>query len=337
MRLPFEPGNPAEPKSSVETNGEAAAAPSTTDKRDPSYPDRARIDSDVRAFLRPVSSPWIVFDRDSRAEGDFGKSALRIGAVFASSPSLLPEPRELAEAMATGSSKFTIAEPVITQQDQPLSFESPARMFPAPVINEAPVVEPSNVVVAKDVLLDEQQQPRAAIESDPFAVPGLVPNRKKSLMIAGGVVGMLALAAVVALSIGGRHATKAKAPVANAAIVQQPAAAPPPVVAIPAAVPEPAAAIEIDQAPTPAAAPSPADHKDEGENSKDPKKRFGKLTIKADAAKAGKMVWFDGKRMIGVGQRSYLVFCGMHTVAVADKTDTKDVEIPCNGEFTVAK
>ena len=61
-----------------------------TVKRDPSYPDRARIDSDVRAFLRPASSPWIVFDRDSRVD-DFAKSALRIGAVFASSPSFRPE------------------------------------------------------------------------------------------------------------------------------------------------------------------------------------------------------------------------------------------------------
>src|SRR4051794_16659592 len=58
--------------------------------REPSYPDRARIDSDVRAFLRPASSPWIVFDRDSRID-DFAKSALRLGAVFASSPNLRNE------------------------------------------------------------------------------------------------------------------------------------------------------------------------------------------------------------------------------------------------------
>jgi hypothetical protein len=27
----------------------------------------------------------------------------------------------------------------------------------------------------------------------------------------------------------------------------------------------------------------------------------------------------------------------MHTIAVTDKLDTKDVEIPCNGEYTVTK
>ncbi|MBX3203234.1 MAG: hypothetical protein KF894_34235, partial [Labilithrix sp.] len=67
----------------------------------------------------------------------------------------------------------------------------------------------------------------------------------------------------------------------------------------------------------------------------EPKTRFGKLTIKADAKR--KNVWFDGKRMLGSGQRSFTVFCGMHTIAVADKTDARDVEVPCNGEYVVSK
>ena len=67
----------------------------------------------------------------------------------------------------------------------------------------------------------------------------------------------------------------------------------------------------------------------------DPKKRFGRLTIKADAR--SKNVWFDGKRMLGSGQRSFLVLCGMHTIAVGDKVDAKDIEIPCNGEYVAAK
>lgn len=32
----------------------------------PSIPDRKRLDSDVRAFMRQPSTPWITFDRDSR-------------------------------------------------------------------------------------------------------------------------------------------------------------------------------------------------------------------------------------------------------------------------------
>jgi hypothetical protein len=34
--------------------------------RDPSYVDRRRLDSDVRAFMRQPSTPWITFDRDSK-------------------------------------------------------------------------------------------------------------------------------------------------------------------------------------------------------------------------------------------------------------------------------
>src|SRR4051812_24898194 len=34
--------------------------------RDPSYPDRGRLDNDVRALMRQPSTPWITFDRDSR-------------------------------------------------------------------------------------------------------------------------------------------------------------------------------------------------------------------------------------------------------------------------------
>src|SRR5689334_11714124 len=86
------PSKPEEP--------EFKADPSGPVKRDPSYPDRARIDSDVRAFLRPVSSPWIVFDRDSKV--DFGRHALRVGAVFTSSPGIgeLPVDESAQRALA---------------------------------------------------------------------------------------------------------------------------------------------------------------------------------------------------------------------------------------------
>jgi hypothetical protein len=79
MRLPMK-------SDALDTSENKPALPVTgevTVNRDPSYPDRKRIDSDVRAFLRPVSSPWIVFDRDSRVD-DFAKSALRVGGVCSS-------------------------------------------------------------------------------------------------------------------------------------------------------------------------------------------------------------------------------------------------------------
>lgn len=332
MRLPFEADGP---ENKPET---PPSARETQDNRDPSYPDRARIDSDVRAFLRPVSSPWIVFDRDSRVEGDFAKSALRIGAIFASSPSLLPEPRDIHAAMASSEMKAAETRP------QP--------MFPQAALQEAPVTEPSNVVVAKDVEAAElaalaSAHDRSDSQDDEDQIPpGLVPNRKRPLMIAGtiaGVVGVLSIAALVLISVGGRrHIIERSAP-ANA-LVQPPARAaePSPRLGDPPVVPspEPAATIEIDPQPPAPVAPVAAKAEariDEGENAKDPKKRFGKLTIKGDAAKAGKLVWFDGKRMIGIGPRNYLVFCGMHTVAVSDKTDTKDVEVPCNGELVISR
>jgi hypothetical protein len=86
------------------------------------------------------------------------------------------------------------------------------------------------------------------------------------------------------------------------------------------------------EAPAPPPAPEPAAAPAEvvGENATDPKKRWGTLTIKSK-----KQVWFDGKRMLGTGNRSFMVYCGMHTVAVAEKTAQKDMEVPCNGELTI--
>jgi len=42
-----------------------------------SIPDRRRIDSDVRAFLREPSTPWIVFDQEGRPP-----SQLAVGEVL---------------------------------------------------------------------------------------------------------------------------------------------------------------------------------------------------------------------------------------------------------------
>jgi hypothetical protein len=55
-------------------------------RRDPSFVDRRRLDSDVRAFLRQPSTPWVVFDRDSRLP----PAELAPGAVLTSAaPSVL--------------------------------------------------------------------------------------------------------------------------------------------------------------------------------------------------------------------------------------------------------
>jgi len=62
---------PAPPNASNPADPGASGAPSV------SIPDRRRIDSDVRAFLRNPSTPWIVFDQDVRPP-----SQLAVGEVL---------------------------------------------------------------------------------------------------------------------------------------------------------------------------------------------------------------------------------------------------------------
>ncbi len=353
------PSNPDAPENKASNTAD-------TVNRDPSYPDRARIDSDVRAFLRPVSTPWIVFDRDSRVD-DFAKSALRVGAVFASSPSFRPEVIKAAEEIGKPVSEVAAMSLPLAPLEQPSAGEPLVRedvfragavlapamssvvtepgMFPASASSPESVVEPSNLVVASDVMRDSSSivihdDVRSAVEADPFATPSLVavaPKRGRFAALAGACAGVLALVGVTAVVLSGATRLHAKASTTAPAVqlaAAMPAAAAMPVApvetteldAIPAS-PPPAKTAEAaaERAPEPAAPKIPTD----------PKKRFGKLTIKSDAKY--KNVWFDGKRMLGTGQRSFLVFCGMHTIAVADKADARDVEVPCNGEYVVSK
>src|SRR3954462_4719843 len=48
------------------TESNPAVAETTSAIPGVSIPDRRRIDSDVRAFLREPSTPWIVFDQEGR-------------------------------------------------------------------------------------------------------------------------------------------------------------------------------------------------------------------------------------------------------------------------------
>ena len=267
---------------------ENPVGPIDTVGRDPSYPDRARLDSDVRAFLRPASSPWIVFDRDSRID-DFAKSALRVGAVFASRPATL-------EIM----------------HDRIAS----AAMFPKTETIATPVAEPSTVVVAADIV---QPAPTTRPRSTYTIPDGLVRKGNGRIGILFAAIGVvLGVTTLVSL-----RPAKHDSPAAAAA----PMGAAPSVVTA-EVVPAPAPVVTAEAAPVVEVTKPAADG--------DPKtKRLGKLTIKADPKT--KNVWFDGKRMLGTGQRTFLVACGMHTIAVNDKKDARDVEVPCNGEYAIGK
>src|SRR6478672_4726735 len=57
----------------------------------PSIPDRKRLDSDVRAFMRQPSTPWITFDRDSRvAQGEAPAPLVFAAAMFPEGPAAPP-------------------------------------------------------------------------------------------------------------------------------------------------------------------------------------------------------------------------------------------------------
>jgi hypothetical protein len=279
-------------------------------KRDPSVPDRERIDSDVRAFMRPVSTPWIVFDRDSRIGDELAfatKAAMRAGVAFMSSPDLPPSPAPM--------------PPVQMQMPMPMPATPTAAsrladinaMFPGSVPQQKVNEEPSSLIVAADVV---PEAPKPSLID-------IVPMKRSRVGLIGatlGAVGVCSIAAYVIASLQTAPAPAAAAepPKVEAAV----AAAPPP-------APEPAPVVEAP-APPPAPEPAAAPAEVVGENATDPKKRWGTLTIKSK-----KQVWFDGKRMLGTGNRSFMVYCGMHTVAVAEKTAQKDMEVPCNGELTI--
>ncbi|MBX3209095.1 MAG: hypothetical protein KF764_28945 [Labilithrix sp.] len=308
-----------------------------------------------------MSTPWIVFDRDSRVD-DFAKSALRVGAVFASTPSFRPEILEAAAksglsvaeqaaqpVIVTGSADVPPAAPAAPAEADPFrpgavlapamsSVLPSAGVFPPSVGSPESVVEPSNLIVAADVMPDSSSSIALDDARAPFAsasfpvVPAFIHGRGRLAAIAGACAGVVAVASIAAVVLAG--AARSQEKVAAASNVELPTAA-----AAAVAAPPPAEAAAIAEAPAPPAAEATttkaASEPEAAKAPVDPKQRFGKLTIKAEAKR--KNVWFDGKRMLGSGQRSFLVFCGMHTVAVSDKTDTKDIEVPCNGEYVVSK
>lgn len=265
--------------------GKSAPVAPAAGARDPSYPDRARIDSDVRYLLRPPSTPWITFDKDEP----------HVGALLASSRS---------------------------------SVHPEAGFFPeTPAAAPVPSAEPSNVVVTSDIQDSTAAVTAPADPADRFdethdsvAIPVASPRRIGVAVACA--LGLSALIAGTAWSFHGRGADVAAASseaarVAAAPVVAEPA---PPQLDLPA--PPPTAAAES----APPAASEAKKAEDRG---------FGRLYVRG-AAKHNR-VYFDGKLLLGRGQRSFMVFCGPHTIAVGNKADARDVEVPCNGALVVSK
>jgi hypothetical protein len=264
-----------------------------------------------------------VFDRDSRID-DFAKSALRVGAVFASSPNIRSD---------------SSSNDVVTSAPPAMPRATP--MFPVASATPEPTVEPSNIVVAKDVTPPASETHHPILHSFP---PELMPRNRRGAIIAGACVGVAALVGVCALLVGARSHAKHHA-VAASHVVESPTPPPPVEAATPPAATTAATAVAKEGAKEGATESAPsadtlelddATAKAAAEPKPEAKKHLlGRLTIRGDAK--AKNVWFDGKRMLGVGTRSFLVSCGMHTVAVNEKIEAKDIEIPCNGEYVVGR
>lgn len=266
MRLPSAPDSP-----NFEETGPIRVA---TGARDPSYPDRARIDSDVRYLLRPPSTPWITFDKQHDEE------------VLTSSRSSVV--------------------------DTPGMFPDAAAEIAIANTDALPPVEPSNVVVATDIH-PPQESLHDITRDEPHLPPVAAPRR---IMIAVGA--SIGLAAMILASVfvfgsknDGKAAAAAAAPPSHGQTTT-PLEAPPP---------------NLDVPPPPTTATAA--------QAKTEKTGWARLTIKG-AAK-GHRVYLDGKMLLGQGQRTFMIRCGDHTIAVGNKTDAKDVDVPCNGEYVVSK
>src|SRR3954470_24359951 len=118
MRDPAAPEAPETPKTPEIEPPSGSSATSGV-----SIPDRRRIDSDVRAFLREPSTPWIVFDQVTRPT-----SQLAVGELLPAAMSSI--------AAAHGFFPATAA-------------------IDAAAAAQAKIVEPSSLAVASDLVDDE--------------------------------------------------------------------------------------------------------------------------------------------------------------------------------------
>lgn len=318
-----DPASPEGPK-----NPETEASPGTPGV---SIPDRRRIDSDVRAFLREPSTPWIVFDQEGRPP-----SQLNVGEILRGPRRTLLSDYDFSAtaavdfASAPGQAAERISEP------SSLSVASDLRAAAA-----APAA------VDTDITAEGHVAEQLSTTALPFAM--FAPTFGLSRRVLGASAAAVALLSLIVVGTFALHGAspdaKALPNVANAAnaVVSQPAAH---AAGATARVASPPA---IDLAPQPAVAPPPvvasaavpafvalsviASRTDAATKSGGGK--YGRLTITGDAR--SKDVFMDGKRMLGRGQRTFSVMCGMHTIAVNVRSDAHEIEIPCNAELVVGK
>jgi hypothetical protein len=283
-----------------------------------SIPDRRRIDSDVRAFLREPSTPWIVFDQEGRPP-----SQLAVGEI-------LKGPRRT------------------LLSDYDFSATAAVDYAPTPSLPSR-IVEPSSLAVASDLAARASSSARFDVAvPEASAIPMFGLSRR---VLGASVAGFALLSMLVVGTLALRSASHDGVALRNAAVAQ-PATGSDPRATVPAEIPPPdrraagveAPVYESQPAVAPAAAaPAPAPAAvtlsvvppRNDASAKNGANKYGRLTIAGDAR--SKDVFMDGKRMLGRGARSFSVMCGPHTIAVSVRSEAQDVDIPCNAELVVGK
>lgn len=306
MRDPLSPDQPKNAEIAAQSTASTETATAGTGIAAVSLPDRRRIDSDVRAFLREPSTPWIVFDREGRPP-----SQLAVGEV-------LTVPRK------TLLSDYNF-------------FPATAAVDSASHSSSHVKLEPSSLAVASDLEGDD------ASEDAPVALPM---TARLSRRVLGASAAALAIVSLLGVGIYAMRSASQDGIAARTSLSAQssqrtfgaavPAEIPPPDLAVAAPVKAAAPVAVATPVAAPASAPAVFTVRDDARaGASASSKKYARLSVAGDAR--GKDVFLDGKRMLGRGARSFTVMCGPHTIAVSNRADAHDVDVPCGAELVVGK
>jgi hypothetical protein len=262
----------------------------------PAHPlDRRRIDSDVREMLRQPSTPWITYDRRSRA------SSIAVG-------DLLPRRASVIDGAGLDAAP------------------SGAARMPA-----AAAVEPSGLAVASDVGSVVTTVPVVADAADAADVRARRRGGWSTLNVAVVAAGLTLSAGLVVATSVYENPSVAAARTAAAGKMAAPKATPVPEVPRDDLTPPDLGAALGSASLGHGAAPAAASAGDGATPGKDGK--FGRLVIRGAART--KPVYLDGKRLLGAGARTFTVPCGAHRISTSGRNDGKEIEVPCTGELVL--
>lgn len=309
------------------TDEVAAAALPSSSSLDPLDADAREIFEDLEAVRRSVRPPPMTYPGPSTLQGLGGGFVVNAdtGAPHQepTSPSLPP-----AEAVLGSHEESTTPElaPMGESHEphEPTMASAPTGGVTAPPLASDSFTGESPTTLRGGVALDVGSIPV-------FAVPQARPMRgaRTAALV---VVGALLVAAGVTVAVRAKP-SKASASAATASERAKPAAATATVArAEPASAPADVAQPEAPKTTEVAKRAEPGTITAQPRGA--PKTKLARLKLRGRAA--DKEVFLDGKRMLGHGTRAYFVLCGPHTIAVGDRADARDVDLPCDGEYTIA-